>query len=127
MHKLSNFSDLSVTIQCNFRNIYLDFLELNVSFFIQYQQATQRGNVECITILLIQGANSHLSDLSGNTVLHRTVSRDNTKIASKLLEYKSDIEAKTEVNIIQPHPQCTSRIGRSDPPITCQSSSFDQI
>ncbi|XP_037053888.1 ankyrin repeat domain-containing protein 7-like, partial [Peromyscus leucopus] len=45
-------------------------------------KATQRGNVECITILLIQGANPHLRDLSGNTALHHAVSRDNTTIAS---------------------------------------------
>ncbi|XP_036032479.1 ankyrin repeat domain-containing protein 7-like [Onychomys torridus] len=61
--------------------------------------ATQSDNEECVTLLLIQGANPHLRDLNGNTALHHAVFRDNTTIARKLLDYNADMEAKTKFGL----------------------------
>lgn len=107
-HNLNTLSDLRVTIQCNCRNVYLDVLELKISFFTQYLQATQWDNVECVSVLLTQDADPHLMDFSGNTALHHAVSRGNIAIASKLLEYNVDIEGKTEVKISQLPSHCVN-------------------
>ncbi|CAO2640971.1 Ankyrin repeat domain-containing protein 26 [Lemmus lemmus] len=71
-------------------------------------KATQRDNVECVSILLMQGADPHIIDLSGDAALHHAVCRGNTVIASKLLYHKANIDAETEVKIIQLHSQCAS-------------------
>ncbi|XP_026644978.1 ankyrin repeat domain-containing protein 26-like [Microtus ochrogaster] len=57
------------------------------------KEATQRDNVECVSIFLIQGAGAHAVDFSGDTALHRAISRDSTTIACNLLEYNANIEA----------------------------------
>ncbi|EGW03391.1 UPF0378 protein KIAA0100 [Cricetulus griseus] len=88
---------IKVAIGQQFWNVYLDVLELKISFFTQYLQAAQRDNVECVSILLTQDADPHLMDLSGHTALHHAVCRGKTEIVSKLLEYNVDIEGKTEV------------------------------
>ena len=108
MHNLNNWSDPRVTIQCNCWNAYSDFLEFSISFFLQYPQATQRDNVECVSILLTHGANPHIVDFGGDAALHHAVVRGNIAIAGKLLKYKANIDTKTEVKIIQLHLQCTS-------------------
>ena len=59
-----------------------------------------------VSVLLTKGADPHLMDFSGNTALHHAVSRGNTAIASKLLEYNVDIEGKTKVKISQLHSHC---------------------
>ncbi|XP_076423541.1 ankyrin repeat and SOCS box protein 16-like [Peromyscus maniculatus bairdii] len=59
-------------------------------------KATQRDNVECVSILLFEGADPHLRVLSGNIDLHHAVSSGTKTTVRKLLDYKSDIEEKTE-------------------------------
>ena len=86
----------------------IQVLEFSISFFMQYPQATQRDNGECVSILLMQGAGPHAVDFSGDTALHRAVSGDTTRIACDLLEYNANIEATKEVKIIQLHSQWTS-------------------
>lgn len=83
-------------------------LDFSVSFFIQYPQATQRDNLECISILLRLGADPHIVDANGDAALHHAICRGNIRVVSKLLEYNVDIKAKTEVRIIQLRSQCTS-------------------
>ncbi|KAK7809801.1 hypothetical protein U0070_008451, partial [Myodes glareolus] len=60
-------------------------------------KATQRDNIKCVPTLLTQDADPHLVDFSGDTALHHAISRGNTTIASKLLEYNTNIEAKIEL------------------------------
>ncbi|CAO2617404.1 Ankyrin repeat domain-containing protein 26, partial [Lemmus lemmus] len=52
--------------------------------------------MECLSILLQQGADPHLVDFNGDTALHHAVSRGNIRIASELLDYKADINTKTQ-------------------------------
>ena len=124
MHNLNNWSDPRVTIQCNCWNAYPDFLEFGISFFLKYPQATQRDNVKCVSILLRQGANPHIIDFGGDAALHHAVVRGNITIARKLLKYKANIDAKTEVKIIQLHLQCTSN---NDTQITFHILKLKQI
>lgn len=77
-------------------------------FFVQFPQATQHDNVQCISLLLTFNADPNLKDFCGNTAFHHAVSRGNVTIAKMLLEHNVDIEAKTEVKIIQLPSQCTS-------------------
>ncbi|MEJ1281884.1 putative gene 9495 [Cricetulus griseus] len=100
---------IKVAIGQQFWNVYLDVLELKISFFTQYLQAAQRDNVECVSILLTQDADPHLMDLSGHTALHHAVCRGKTEIVSKLLEYNVDIEGKTESNTT-----CASKINTQE-------------
>ncbi|CAO2641615.1 Adhesion G protein-coupled receptor E1 [Lemmus lemmus] len=58
--------------------------------------ATQRDNVECVSILLMHGADPHIIDFTGDAALHHAVCRGNTEIASKLLYNKANIDAETE-------------------------------
>ncbi|CAO2617426.1 Ankyrin repeat domain-containing protein 26 [Lemmus lemmus] len=74
----------------------IQILELSISFFIQCPQAAQEDNMECLSILLQQGADPHLVDFNGDTALHHAVSRGNIRIASELLDYKADINTKTQ-------------------------------
>ena len=83
-------------------------LDFSVSFFIQYPQAAQRDNLECLCILLMHGADPHIVDANGDAALHHAICRGNIPVVRKLLEYNVDIKAKTEVRIIQLHSQCTS-------------------
>ena len=83
-------------------------LDFSVSFFIQYPQATEWDNLECISVLLRYGANPDIVDDSGYAALHHAICRGNIRVVRKLLEYNVDIKAKTEVRIIQLHSQCTS-------------------
>ncbi|OBS68240.1 hypothetical protein A6R68_03215, partial [Neotoma lepida] len=57
--------------------------------------ATQRDNIECISVLLTEGADIHLKDFSGDTALHHAISSGNTTIVRKLLDYNADINGKT--------------------------------
>ncbi|KAH0515140.1 Ankyrin repeat domain-containing protein 7 [Microtus ochrogaster] len=63
-------------------------------------KAAQRDNIECISILLMNGADPHIVDDSGDAALHHAICRGNIPVVSKLLEYNVDINAKTEVRII---------------------------
>lgn len=99
---------LRETIQCNGRNISLDFLEFKMYFCVQFPQASQRDNVDCVSVLLSYNADPNVTDLSGNTAFHHAVSRGNLPIVKMLLEHNVDIEAKTEVKITQLHSQGTS-------------------
>ncbi|XP_041910026.1 ankyrin repeat domain-containing protein 7-like [Arvicola amphibius] len=58
-------------------------------------KATQRDNIECISILLRHGADPHIVDANGDAALHNAICRGNIKIFSKLLEYNVDIKART--------------------------------
>lgn len=58
-------------------------------------KATQRDNIECISILLRHGADPHIVDDSGHAALHHAICRGKTTVVSKLLEYNADIKAKT--------------------------------
>ncbi|XP_057627701.1 ankyrin repeat domain-containing protein 7-like [Chionomys nivalis] len=62
-------------------------------------KATQRDNVECVSILLMQGADLHIVDFGGDAALHHAVIRGNITIAGKLLKYKANIDAKTEYGL----------------------------
>ena len=85
----------------------IQVLDFSISFFIQYPQATERDNIECICILLRHGADPHIVDDSGHAALHHAICRGKTTVVRKLLEYNADITAKTGVRIIQLHLQCT--------------------
>ncbi|CAO2641625.1 Adhesion G protein-coupled receptor E1 [Lemmus lemmus] len=61
--------------------------------------ATQRDNVECVSILLMHGADPHIIDFTGDAALHHAVCRGNTEIASKLLYHKANIDAETEYGL----------------------------
>ncbi|CAO2641215.1 Adhesion G protein-coupled receptor E1, partial [Lemmus lemmus] len=61
--------------------------------------ATQRDNVECVSILLMHGADPHIIDFTGDAALHHAVCRGNTEIASKLLDHKANIDAETEYGL----------------------------
>ncbi|XP_076421176.1 uncharacterized protein LOC121826538 isoform X2 [Peromyscus maniculatus bairdii] len=52
-----------------------------------------------MSILLFEGADPHLRDSNGNTALHHAVSRGNKSSVRTLLDFKSDIEAKTEYGL----------------------------
>ena len=56
--------------------------------------------MECISELLKQYVDPHMTDLSENTALHDNVSRDEKTIDSKLLEKNVDIDAQEEVKVI---------------------------
>ncbi|XP_038173480.1 ankyrin repeat domain-containing protein 26-like [Arvicola amphibius] len=58
-------------------------------------KATQRDNIECVSILLRHGADPHIVDANGDAALHHAICRGNINIVSKLLEYNVDIKAKT--------------------------------
>lgn len=73
----------------------MPFLKSN--FFEQHLQATERNNLECVSILLKHGADPHMADFTGNTALHYAVYNGNRAIASELLKYKVDINATTKV------------------------------
>ena len=77
-------------------------------FFVQFPQAAQRDNIDCVSIFLDYNADPNLTDLSGNTAFHHAVSRGNLPIVKIPLKHNVDIEAKTEVNITQLHSQYTS-------------------
>nr|XP_038943523.1 ankyrin repeat domain-containing protein 20B-like isoform X4 [Rattus norvegicus] len=66
------------------------------NFFEQHLQATERNNLECVSILLKHGADPHMADFTGNTALHYAVYNGNRAIASELLKYKVDINAITK-------------------------------
>lgn len=100
-------SDLRETIQSNGRNVSLGVFELNMYFFVQFPQASQEDNVECVSVLLAHNADPNLIDSSGNTAFHHAVSRGNIPIVKMLLEHNVDIEAKTEVKLFQLHSQYT--------------------
>ncbi|XP_032769136.1 ankyrin repeat domain-containing protein 20B-like isoform X2 [Rattus rattus] len=59
-------------------------------------KATERNNLECVSILLKHGADPHMADFTGNTALHYAVYNGNRAIASELLKYKVDINATTK-------------------------------
>lgn len=113
MHNLNYWSEPRVSTQCKYWKAYPDFLEFSISSVTQYAQATQWENVECISILLMQGADPYAKEFRGNISIQHAVSRGSTTIACKLLEYSANtkynanIKAKTEVKIIQVHSQCT--------------------
>ncbi|XP_041490027.1 ankyrin repeat domain-containing protein 26-like isoform X2 [Microtus oregoni] len=62
-------------------------------------KAAQRDNVECISILLMHGADPHIIDANGDAALHHAICRGNLRVVSKLLEYNVDIKAKTEYGL----------------------------
>ncbi|XP_041523184.1 ankyrin repeat domain-containing protein 7-like [Microtus oregoni] len=62
-------------------------------------KAAQRDNVECISILLMHGADPHIVDANGDAALHHAICRGNIPVVSKLLEYNVDIKAKTEYGL----------------------------
>ncbi|XP_075806235.1 uncharacterized protein LOC142836104 [Microtus pennsylvanicus] len=62
-------------------------------------KATQWDNLECISILLMHGANPNIVDDSGYAALHHAICRGNIRVVSKLLEYNVDIKAKTEYGL----------------------------
>ncbi|XP_075797834.1 ankyrin repeat domain-containing protein 33B-like [Microtus pennsylvanicus] len=62
-------------------------------------KATQRDNVECVSILLKQGADPHIVDFGGDAALHHAVVQGNITIAGQLLKYKANIDAKTEYGV----------------------------
>lgn len=64
--------------------------------------------MECVSILLMKGADPHIVDFGGDAALHHAVVRGNITIAGKLVKYKANIDAKTGVRIIHLHSQCTS-------------------
>ncbi|KAM7321605.1 hypothetical protein ACRRTK_019697 [Alexandromys fortis] len=62
-------------------------------------KATQRDNLECVSILLRLGADPHIVDANGDAALHHAICRGNIRVVSKLLEYNVDIKAKTEYGL----------------------------
>lgn len=66
---------------------------------VQYPQAAQQGNQECLSILLNHGANPDAVDIHGNNALHHAVLRGNISMVEKLLSSSADIEARTKVKI----------------------------
>ncbi|XP_075835251.1 putative ankyrin repeat domain-containing protein 30B-like [Microtus pennsylvanicus] len=62
-------------------------------------KAAQRDNIECISILLMHGADPHIVDANGDAALHHAICRGNIPVVSKLLEYNVDIKAKTEYGL----------------------------
>ncbi|XP_057641831.1 ankyrin repeat domain-containing protein 62-like [Chionomys nivalis] len=62
-------------------------------------KATQRDNIECISILLMHGADPHIVDANGDAALHHAICRGNITVVSKLLEYNVDIKSETEYGL----------------------------
>ncbi|XP_057642265.1 uncharacterized protein LOC130884971 isoform X1 [Chionomys nivalis] len=62
-------------------------------------KATQRDNIECISILLMHGADPHIIDANGDAALHHAICRGNITVVSKLLEYNVDIDTETEYGL----------------------------
>ena len=87
---------------------FLASLNWRCIFFVEFLQAAQRDNIHCVSVLLDHNADPNVMDFSGNTAFHHAVCRGNLPIVKMLLKNKVDIEAKTEVKIIQLHSQCTS-------------------
>ena len=92
-----NLCDWRKSIWCNGRNVSLGFHELKRYSFVQFLQAAQRDNVDCVSLLLKYNADATLFDSIGHTVFHHAVSRGNVTIAKMLHEHNINIEAKTEV------------------------------
>ncbi|XP_056653321.1 uncharacterized protein LOC100032400 isoform X2 [Monodelphis domestica] len=57
-------------------------------------KAVQCQQEECVSILLLHGADPNMVDESSSSALHYAASGYSTAIAVKLLEWKADIEAK---------------------------------
>ncbi|XP_076784972.1 uncharacterized protein LOC117703140 isoform X2 [Arvicanthis niloticus] len=62
-------------------------------------KASQCRQMECLDILLKHGADPNIVDCSGNTALHYAVYNGDIETATKLLEYKANIEAINENKI----------------------------
>ncbi|GAB1286393.1 hypothetical protein APTSU1_000162300 [Apodemus speciosus] len=62
-------------------------------------KASQCRQIECLDILLKHGADPNIMDCSENTALHYAVYNGDIKTATKLLEYKANIEAVNENKI----------------------------
>ena len=80
---------------------------MKIFFFVEFPQAAQRDNIDCVSVLLDYNVDLNVIDFSGNTAFHHAVSRGNLPIVKLLLKHNVDIEAKTEVRVTQLHSQCT--------------------
>lgn len=70
---------------------------LTICVLVSHPQASQCRQIECLDILLSHGADPNIMDCSENTALHYAVYNGDIKTATKLLEYKANIEAVNEV------------------------------
>ena len=64
---------------------------------MQRWQAIECQEEECVTLLLEDGADPNVMDVSGNTTLHYAVFCQNISLAAKLLSYDANIEARNKV------------------------------
>uniref|UniRef100_UPI002952CF1A ankyrin repeat domain-containing protein 26-like n=1 Tax=Panthera onca TaxID=9690 RepID=UPI002952CF1A len=61
-------------------------------------KAVQCQEEKCVNILLENGADPNIRDVSGNTALHYAAFGDNISIIEKLLLYNANTEARNKVN-----------------------------
>lgn len=55
--------------------------------------------MECVNILLTQGADPHIADFSGDAAIHHAVIRGNITIVENLLKHHVNVDARTEYGL----------------------------
>ena len=92
-----NASHLNIANWWNLWTVYFEFLEFTLCFLVQRWQAIECQEEECVTLLLEDGADPNVMDVSGNTTLHYAVFCQNISLAAKLLPCNAHIEARNKV------------------------------
>lgn len=85
------------TNRWNLWHAYFKFSEFTLCFLAYHWQAVQCQEEECVNILLENGADPNIRDVSGNTALHYAAFGDNISIIEKLLLYNANTEARNKV------------------------------